>query len=285
MGAVGGPGAAAWTISLQRPFRSGCSTLKFPLHVTLLLVAGPPAVADTVRLINGPADALSTAMRMIDRATERIVVTTYVLDNGTVARTVLRHLIAASRRGVQVCVLVDDFEDPLPPDWVRTLQRSGVCVRVYNPPCLLRPVQLNYRLHAKMLVVDRECGIPGSRNWQDSHYGLDQDKSFLDQDVEITGQIARQMDAYFDRIWGFDRVAVASTGQRKRWDVWNWDKALIGVNAGNLLGGCDAVPPAACPVCQTETPSFEVEAVRLLSDIDEDKSCRRFAQSVREMID
>ena len=271
---------------MQRPHRTGCLTLNFPLLVALLLlVASPRAVADTVRLINGPADALSTAMRMVDGANHRIVVTTYVLDNGTVAQTVLRHLIAASRRGVQVRVLVDGFEDPLPVDWVRLLQCNGVCVRVYNPPCLLRPVQLNYRLHAKMLVVDRDRGLIGSRNWQDSHYGLDREKSFLDQDVEITGEIARQMDTYFDRIWNFDRVVAASSEQRRRWDVWNWDKGSSEVSASIMLGGCDAEPPRPYPICQVKSPSFVVESLQLLRDTDEDKSRRRFSRSVRELID
>ena len=95
----------------------------------------------------------------------------------------------------------------------------------------------------------------GSRNWQDSHYGLDREKAFLDQDVEIAGNIAMQMDAYFDRIWGFCRVKDAWVGQRRRWDVWNWGSDTAAVSDESCWGAM--TPPApAMPKWSHAIPGF-----------------------------
>lgn len=199
------------------PHRFSFAAILFLCFVT----SAATARSDTLRLIDTPADAMATAIELIDSAQNEIVISTYIIDTGDSAATMLRHVADASKRGVSVRLIHDDFETPLPKTWVRYLCQVGVKVRVYNSPCLLTPVELNWRLHAKIFIVDRCTGIIGSRNWQDSHYLVDAQESFIDQDLQISGSLAVDAAEYFDKIWQCERSKPVSLNDSFRFDLWN----------------------------------------------------------------
>ena len=262
----------------------------------LLAVLIQPAAATTVRLIDTPADSLATALTAIDSAQSEISVATYIIDTGDVAKTLLRHLGNAAARGVRVRLLHDAFEPPLPKPWVRHLCSLGVEIHNYNPPCLLRPVQLNWRLHAKILVIDRQAAILGSRNWQDSHYLIDPEASFIDQDILIRGDTAERIAKHFDWLWQCPKSTTVDMEPKRRFDIWNLGTRDESQTSplSSLLTAVDATPPnrsilRSCRRCglaiePIPAPIITPTRLCLLTDRCCKKTDRNMARSIRRLI-
>lgn len=257
--------------------------------------------ADELRFIDDAADAMATSLHLIDQAQAEIVVSSYVVDTGWAAAAMLRHLESASRRGVHVRLAYDAFQTPLPDAWARRLIANGIEVRIFNPPDLTRPLALNWRLHAKLVIADRNRGVLGSRNWQDSHFDVDRDKTFVDQDIELSGNVARQAAEYFDQIWTNDRLVV-QTGRIKdrpriRADQWNREEFDIAdlpaaeldrrANAMSAATHCRSArcPSNPCQLTAIDDQSHLVDNVALLFDQCVDKRRQNFAKTVIGLID
>lgn len=77
----------------------------------------------------------------------------------------------AAARGVHVRVLVDGMNARLNLQGSAALQElaaaENVEVRLYNPVDLLRPGEINYRMHDKYILVDGSLCLLGGRNTND----------------------------------------------------------------------------------------------------------------------
>jgi len=170
-------------------------------------------------------EALVARLNLLRSATRSIDLQTYIFDKDDSARLVLDELLAASRRGVHVRLLIDQLSA------ISDLQILGALssshqnfeLRVYNPT--FGKAQLNYldyagsvlccfrrfnqRMHNKLLVVDDAIGVVGGRNYQDDYYDWDSEYNFRDRDVLVAGPEARVMAANFDAFWNAPRSVPA----------------------------------------------------------------------------
>lgn len=95
-------------------------------------------------------------LRAIDRAVHRVYITqAYFIPD----REILRSLLAAARRGVDVRILVPDRSNHILADWVArgyygTLLRGGVTIWLYRPAMM----------HAKTATVDGRWSTVGTAN-------------------------------------------------------------------------------------------------------------------------
>ncbi|KAG1262791.1 hypothetical protein G6F65_014625 [Rhizopus arrhizus] len=169
--------------------------------------------------------ALVARLNLLRSATRSIDLQTYIFDTDDSARLVIDELLAASRRGVKVRVLIDQLSA------ISDLQILGALsgahqnfqLRVYNPTfgkarlnyfdyagsvlCCFR--RFNQRMHNKLLVIDDAIGVVGGRNYQDDYYDWDREYNFRDRDVLIAGPEARAMAANFDAFWRAHRSVPA----------------------------------------------------------------------------
>ncbi|OUL15976.1 phospholipase D family protein [bacterium AM6] len=176
-------------------------------------------------LLDEGEGALVARLNLLRSATRSIDLQTYIFDKDDSARLVIDELLAASRRGVKVRLLIDQLSA------ISDLQILGALagahenfqLRVYNPTfgkarlnyfdyagsvlCCFR--RFNQRMHNKLLVVDDAIGVVGGRNYQDDYYDWDREYNFRDRDVLIAGPEARAMAANFDAFWRAQRSVPA----------------------------------------------------------------------------
>ena len=170
-----------------------------------------------IRLIDDAGDALRSRFELIDGAKETLDVSYYLFDSGLVATAVAGRLVTAARRGVRVRLMVDGLASRIPETLLRYMTCGGVQVRVFNPVCYLRPVQINRRYHGKLVIADHERMVTGSRNLEDAHFELgsssdrlielDPMRTFLDEEMRIDGgPIAASASRHFQCVWSDHRV-------------------------------------------------------------------------------
>jgi phosphatidylserine/phosphatidylglycerophosphate/cardiolipin synthase-like enzyme len=179
------------------------STPRGPRHYALILDRG--------------SDALLARVNLIRSARRQIDVQTYIFDKDDSARLVLDELLAASRRGVKVRLLIDQLSAIPDLGILAALSGSHMNfeIRIYNPSfgkaklnyfdyagsvlCCFR--RFNQRMHTKLILVDAAVGITGGRNYQDDYYDWDAEYNFRDRDVLVAGPASQEMAANFDAFW------------------------------------------------------------------------------------
>ena len=120
-------------------------------------------------------------------------------------------LLHAADRGVSVRILVDGisgFLDVKRTPWFQALaSHENVSIRIYNPINLLKPWNLQARMHDKYVIVDRKMYLLGGRNTTNLFLG-DYSKSknidrelFVYETAENDSSSIRQLTDYFESVW------------------------------------------------------------------------------------
>jgi cardiolipin synthase len=130
-------------------------------------VSGQPLV-EGVRVAtcyNGE-QAYPPMLQAIESAEREVLLSSYIFDNDTTGRLFADRLATAQRRGVRVCVLVDDVGIRYSfPTIIRELKRLRLTYRRFMPLRLLPPsFSINLRTHRKLLIADRAVGFAGGMN-------------------------------------------------------------------------------------------------------------------------
>jgi putative cardiolipin synthase len=196
-----------WKSRMLAPSRFGPASraVRTILCVILLGVAldtgfSITARGDVFRVLANDRDAAQACIDLIQQARYEVNAAYYVIDGGRVPLVLLTMLRDAALRGLRVRLLVDGLHRQIPVPVVRHLIEAGVEIREYHPLNWSRPDWLNRRMHDKLLIVDCEQLVIGSRNLQDNHFGLEC-TNFLDQDAYIRGCAAAHASDYFNSLW------------------------------------------------------------------------------------
>lgn len=166
---------------------------------------------ERVASIDDNGEALVWRLRMIDAAQNDVVLSTYDLRGDNSGRDVMAALLRAADRGVNVRIIVDGMNGFLHlrgDDSFRALACApNVEVKFYSPINLLKPWQLNYRLHDKYLIIDDTAYLLGGRNIHDLFLGDAADTYNIDRDVLVYQQTQDEnaslprLRAYFEEVW------------------------------------------------------------------------------------
>ncbi|MGH7163774.1 MAG: phospholipase D-like domain-containing protein, partial [Planctomycetota bacterium] len=135
-------------------------------------VAAFPLVAGNETRILPSGDAAFEAMlAAIAAARSEIGLATYILGPGRIAERLKEALVERARAGVAVKLLYDRLGSiRLPGSYVDELERGGVRVAGFLKPNPFKGrLQINFRNHRKILVVDGEIAFTGSLNWSDEY--------------------------------------------------------------------------------------------------------------------
>jgi cardiolipin synthase len=168
-------------------------------------------------LVDG-AQAYPAMLEAIETSQSSVVMSSYIFDAKGIGARFVEALAAATRRGVQVRVLIDDVDARF--SWsnaVKPLRRAGVPVAVFNPPLLpARLHAINLRNHRKILVVDGTTGFTGGMNVDCRYWPQDQPegKVFRDLHFRVRGPVVSQLTEVFADDWQF------TTGEPLRGELW-----------------------------------------------------------------
>lgn len=166
---------------------------------------------ERVAYINDNTDALLYRLHMIEDANEEIILSTFDFNADQSGQDMMASLLHAADRGVSVRVLIDGisgFLDVKRNPWFQAFaSHKNVSIRIYNPVNLLKPWNLQARLHDKYVIIDQKMYLLGGRNTTNLFLG-DYSKSknidrelFVYETKENDASSIRQLHAYFESVW------------------------------------------------------------------------------------
>ena len=161
---------------------------------------------DAVRLLVDNDTTRELREAMVDRAEHSIHFTTLSVLGGRVSRDMVAQFAEAEERGVEVRVVVDAVAQDRFAGYelLEDMADAGVDVLAFNPIggwATLRlglGLNLNNRLHEKMLIVDGEEAIVGGRNTGGAF--LHSGRAF-DLDVHVEGPGVAEIQRMFLELW------------------------------------------------------------------------------------
>jgi cardiolipin synthase len=187
-------------------------------------------------LVNGD-EAFPAMLEAIRQARLSVSFVTYIFDRDEVGLEFAKALGEASRRGVQVRVLIDAAGTRYSfPTILHTLRREGVRYARFLPAfALWRLVAMNLRTHRKILVADGKLGFTGGINIRMGHWLARQPKRPV-QDIHfrVSGPVVAQLQEAFADDWLF------TTREALRDEAWFPELARAGeVLARGVTDGPD----------------------------------------------
>jgi phosphatidylserine/phosphatidylglycerophosphate/cardiolipin synthase-like enzyme len=183
----------------------------------LTCLAGPRTSlrADAVRILHDDWDAVMARVALIQQARSEIDIACFAVGDDQLTRALLALLGDASRRGVQVRLVVDGLENDIPDAIQLSLIRDGVEIREFHPIRVGHPCWLNRRMHDKVMVADRCHAIVGSRNLDERNFGLGK-RNYVDRDAYLQGEAAAEAHRYFHCLWSSNEVRPVNPKGRAR---------------------------------------------------------------------
>ncbi len=182
--------------------------------------------ASGFRLLDSNEDGLRWRLALIDSAQHSLDLQYYVWWGDEAGVLLMKRVVDAANRGVQVRIIVDDLTTTLLDAAQPKLRDGGAAVvdahpnievRLFNPwrrrsfagriiESLGDLDRVNQRMHNKLLIADNRAAIIGGRNVGNEYFGLSPEFNFRDLDTLGIGPVARQASEVFDRFWNSDRV-------------------------------------------------------------------------------
>lgn len=155
-------------------------------------------------LINGEA-TFDAILRGIDNAGEYILMQFYIVKDDAIGMQVKNALIKKARTGVQVSFMYDAIGSyGLPQAWLQELEDAGIQTTSFGRSTHRKTsrLQLNFRNHRKIIVIDGKSAFVGGLNIGDEYLGRDPAFSpWRDTHVEIHGPAALCVQLTFLEDW------------------------------------------------------------------------------------
>jgi cardiolipin synthase len=146
----------------------------------------------------------STLFAAIDEARESIFLEFYIIRDDSLGQVLAKRLLAAARRGINVCVLYDyigSFDTPNA--YFRQLTAGGVRCCAFNPPRFSHQLLLmDRRNHRKVVIIDGLLAFTGGVNiGREYASGADGHEGWRDIGVRIIGPAVVALQAIFAKTW------------------------------------------------------------------------------------
>ncbi len=155
-------------------------------------------------LIDGEA-TFDAILRGIDSAQEYILMQFYIVKDDTIGGEIKEALIKKAREGVRISFMIDIIGSySLPQSWLQELEDAGIQTTGFGKITHKHTtrLQLNFRNHRKIIVIDGKTAFVGGLNIGDEYLGRDpQFSPWRDTHVEIHGPTALCVQLTFLEDW------------------------------------------------------------------------------------
>ncbi len=168
-------------------------------------------------LVDGEA-TFRAIFEAIDRAKEYILIEFFIIHEDDLGRELHRRLQARARNGLRIYVLYDEVgSHGLSEEYRRSLREAGVDIRPFDTrKGLLNRLQINFRNHRKIVIIDGKEAYVGGHNVGDEYMG--RDPSFgpwRDTHASFRGPSVTATQLVFLEDWHW----AAGTVPELRWDI------------------------------------------------------------------
>ncbi|MBF0314844.1 MAG: hypothetical protein HQK50_02090 [Oligoflexia bacterium] len=180
----------------------------------------PQSSWEEERVFLGGDDFFEALITRLQSAAKMIDLETYIYKNDGIGKKITQELIAASKRGVKVRLLLDGIGTPL---WqtsiVPEFTQSSVQVRVHRPIYFFKLLSkylnitntslifgitsaLNVRNHRKVCVIDNDTAFVGSMNIAEEHlHEFAPNLAWRDTGVLVKGEEVKFLTFAFGHAW------------------------------------------------------------------------------------
>jgi cardiolipin synthase len=153
--------------------RRGLSDQLQPFAALERLALMPFVGGNDVRLLIDGEATFAAILEAIEQARDYVLLEFYIVHDDGIGRALHAALRACCQRGVRVLFIYDPIgSHDLPAAYVESLRAAGAAVEPFvttrNP---LRRLQLNFRNHRKIVVVDGRLAYVGGHNVGDEYLG------------------------------------------------------------------------------------------------------------------
>ncbi len=187
-----------------RPDEAGLSDPACARHATVAAMLGTHfrRGQELRLLINGEA-TFAAILDAISRARSYVLLQFFVVHDDAIGRQVQQALLERAAAGVCVRVLYDGIgSHDLPRSWVETLREGAVEVHAFATRSWINRLQVNFRNHRKIVVVDGACGFVGGLNVGDEYLGRKPPLApWRDTHLELRGPAVADLQAAFAADW------------------------------------------------------------------------------------
>jgi cardiolipin synthase len=163
-----------------------------------------PSSLAKVRFHRDGRESHASLVSVLNAATQRVDICTYLVGKDPIGREMTDCLIACVRRGVRVRFLLDGVGAiQLPHAWFRRLKDAGVEIAVFSP-LLARKTQgpRNLRNHRKWAIADGATLWAGGRNLAAEYFtGANGHAPWGDLSYELSGPTAGAVALQFAADW------------------------------------------------------------------------------------
>lgn len=152
-------------------------------------------------LIDGEAtfDAMLDA---VARAEHFVLIQFYIFRDDGIGRRFHDALVERARAGIRVFFLFDEIGSSITRDFRQGLDKAGVQCRRFDPGRKGSRLQINFRNHRKIVVVDGTVAFVGGLNVGDEYLGRNRKVGrWRDTHLRIEGPCAAQAQVAFFKDW------------------------------------------------------------------------------------
>jgi cardiolipin synthase len=170
----------------------------------------PPATAE-IRLHADGEEAREALWKTIERAQQRLDVSTFIIGDDAFGADVVKRLAQRARAGVKVRLLLDGFGAlSMPHRFTAELRQAGVAVAIFRPFfSLRRHGPRNLRNHRKLTIADDRWLWSGGRNLAAEYFcGADKLPHWPDLSFDLHGAIAAAAAHQFEVDWAVTHRSV-----------------------------------------------------------------------------
>ncbi|MFM8312791.1 MAG: cardiolipin synthase, partial [Deltaproteobacteria bacterium] len=141
----------------------------------------------------------------IDAAKVYIHLQYYIISSDDITERIFDSLISARLRGVEVRILYDALGSlSLKRFHFRKLKKAGIQIAGFLPFSLLpQRINLNFRNHRKILVIDGTTAFTGGTNLGKEYLGKPGDHQWRDFSIQLWGPVCLQLQEVFREDWKF----------------------------------------------------------------------------------
>lgn len=202
------------------------------------LASIPSMRGNDAKLLVDGKNTFTSIFEEIEKAEKYVLVQFYILRADATGGKLKDLLVRKAREGVKAYVLVDDIGSAqLPGSYIDELREAGIEARYFMDfSGEANRLQLNFRNHRKIVVVDGRVAFVGGHNVGDEYMGEHPSLTpWRDSHVRLTGPVVKAVQIPFVEDWHW------ATGDLLEELDWEIDRDAF---TGNMEAVCLASGPA-----------------------------------------
>jgi cardiolipin synthase len=138
---------------------------------------------------------------IINNAKEILHIQFYIFEDDNTGKEVIKLLINAAKRGVEVFIVVDAFgSNGLSKKAEQEMIKAGILFRRFAPILENKFIFVGRRLHHKIVVADNHIALVGGINIANKYHGINE-PAWVDFAIKIEGELCNNLARICFRIW------------------------------------------------------------------------------------